>query len=71
MRIIRAAVAQSEHRETGVRSPAEAKDFFSSLCDQTSCDTQPASYPIGTGDPSGRGKARPGTNAGHLSPSNT
>jgi hypothetical protein len=36
---------------TGVRSPAEAKDFSSSLCVQTSFETHPASYPMGTGCP--------------------
>jgi hypothetical protein len=34
---------------TGVWSPAEAKDFFSSLCVQTSSETHPASYQMGTG----------------------
>jgi hypothetical protein len=31
---------------TGVRSPAEAKGFSSSLCIQTSSDSHPASFPI-------------------------
>jgi hypothetical protein len=34
---------------TGVLSPAEAKDFFSSLCVQTSSEAHPPSYPMGTG----------------------
>jgi hypothetical protein len=34
---------------TAVRSPAEAHDFSSSLCVQTSCEVHPASYPMGTG----------------------
>jgi hypothetical protein len=34
---------------TGVRPPAEAKDFSSSLCVQTSPEAHPASYPVGTG----------------------
>jgi hypothetical protein len=34
---------------TGVRSPAEAMDFSSSLCVQTSSHSHPASYPMGTG----------------------
>jgi hypothetical protein len=33
---------------TGVRSPAETKDFFASICVQTSSDAYPASYPKGT-----------------------
>jgi hypothetical protein len=36
---------------TGVRSPAEAMDFSSSLCVQTSSETHPVAYPVGTGDP--------------------
>jgi hypothetical protein len=34
---------------TGVRSPAETKDFFSDLCVQTSSEAHPASCPVGTG----------------------
>jgi hypothetical protein len=34
---------------TGVRSPAEAKDFSSSLCVQISSEEHTASYPMGTG----------------------
>jgi hypothetical protein len=40
-----------ENWTTGVRYPAEAKDFSSSLCVQTSSETHPASYPVGTGGP--------------------
>jgi hypothetical protein len=36
---------------TGVRSPAEAKDFSSSLCAQTCSEAHPASYQMGTGGP--------------------
>jgi hypothetical protein len=36
---------------TGVRSPAEAKDFSSSLCIQTSSEAYPASCPLGTRSP--------------------
>jgi hypothetical protein len=36
---------------TGLRSPAEAKDFPSSLCAQTGSDAHPSSYPMGTGGP--------------------
>jgi hypothetical protein len=34
---------------SGVRSPVEAKDVSSSICVQTSSETHPASYPVGTG----------------------
>jgi hypothetical protein len=34
---------------TGVRFPAEAKDFSSRLCVQTSSEAHPASYLLGTG----------------------
>jgi hypothetical protein len=50
-------------RATVVRSPAEAKDFSSSLCVQTSSEAHPASYPKGTG-----GKARPRRDADHSPP---
>jgi hypothetical protein len=36
---------------TGIRSPAEAKDFSSSFWVQTSSETLPASYRMGTGGP--------------------
>jgi hypothetical protein len=36
----------------GVRSPADTKDFSSSLCVKTCSGAHPASYPMGTGDPS-------------------
>jgi hypothetical protein len=48
-----------------VRSPAEAKDSSSSLCVHTSCEADPASYPMRTG-----GKARPGRDADHSPLSN-
>jgi hypothetical protein len=48
-----------------IRSPAEAKDFSSSLCDQTSSEAHPASYPMGTGGPFRGGKARPEHDANH------
>jgi hypothetical protein len=44
----------------GVRSPAEARDFSSSLCVQTRSGAHPAFCLIGTG-----GKARPGRDADH------
>jgi hypothetical protein len=37
---------------TEVQSPAEAKDFSSSFCVQTSSEANPAPYPTGTGVPS-------------------
>jgi hypothetical protein len=56
---------------TRVRSPAEAKYFSSSICVQTSSETHPASYPMGTGGPFPGGKARPGRDADHSSQSST
>jgi hypothetical protein len=53
----------------GVRSPAEAKDFSSSLCIQTGSGTHPASCTMGTGGPFPRSKARPGRDADHSPPS--
>jgi hypothetical protein len=49
----------------GVPCPVEAKDFCSSLCDQTSSGAHTASYPIGTGGPFPGDKARPGRDADH------
>jgi hypothetical protein len=34
---------------TGIRSPAEAKDFSCSLCFQTNSEDHQVSYPTGTG----------------------
>jgi hypothetical protein len=48
----------------GARSPAGAKDFSSILCVQTGSGAHPASCSMGTG-----GKARPGCDADHSSPS--
>jgi hypothetical protein len=40
----------SDYRlDNWVRSPAEAKDFSSNLCVQTSSEAHLASYPVGTG----------------------
>jgi hypothetical protein len=50
---------------TGVRSPAEAKDFSSGLCVQTSSENHSASYPRDMGESFSRGKARPGCDADH------
>jgi hypothetical protein len=43
----------------GDRSPAEAKDFSSSLCVQTGSEAHPASYTVGTRGPFSGGKAWP------------
>jgi hypothetical protein len=40
-----------DDRAIGVRSPAGAKDFSSSLCVQTGSGAHPASYTMGTGGP--------------------
>jgi hypothetical protein len=50
-------------------SPTEAEDFFSSPCVQTGSGAHPASYPMGTGGPFPGGKARPGRDADHSTPS--
>jgi hypothetical protein len=49
----------------GVRSPAGAKDFSSSLCVQTGSGAHPACCTMGTGGPFPGGKARPGRDADH------
>jgi hypothetical protein len=53
-----------DDRAIEVRSPTEAKDFFSNLCVQTGSEVHPASYTMGIG-----GKARPGHDADHSPPS--
>jgi hypothetical protein len=58
-----------DDRAIGVRSPAEEKDFSSSLCVQTGSGTHPASCTMGTGGPFPGGKARPGRDADHSPPS--
>jgi hypothetical protein len=55
--------------EIGVRSPAGAKDFSSSLCVQTGSGAHPASCTMSTGGPFPGGKARPGRDADHSPPS--
>jgi hypothetical protein len=50
---------------TGVRSPPEAEDFFSSLCVQTSFEAHPASYTVGNGGLFPGGKARSGLESDH------
>jgi hypothetical protein len=52
-----------------VRSPAEAKDFSSSLCVQTSSQAHPASCPVSTRSPLPRAKAQLGREADHSTPS--
>jgi hypothetical protein len=52
--------------------PDRGRGFFSSsLCVETGSGAHPASYPIGTGGPFPRGKARPGRDADHSPPSST
>jgi hypothetical protein len=58
-----------DDRAIGVRSPAGAKDFSSSLCVQTGSGAHPASCPKGTGGPFPGGKARQGHDADHSPPS--
>jgi hypothetical protein len=53
-----------DDRAIGVRSPAGAKDFSSSLFVQTGSGVHQASCTMGTG-----GKARPGRDADHSPPS--
>jgi hypothetical protein len=59
-----------DDRPIGLRSPARAKDFSSSLCVHTGSGVRPASCTIGTGGPFSGGKARPGRDADHSPPSN-
>jgi hypothetical protein len=58
-----------DDRAIKARSPAEAKDFSSSLCVQTRSEAHPASCTMGTGGPFPGGKARPGRDADHSPPS--
>jgi hypothetical protein len=58
-----------DDRAIGVRSPAGAKDFSSSLFVQTGFGAHAASCTMGTGDPFSGGKARPGRDADHSPPS--
>jgi hypothetical protein len=57
-----------DDRAIGVRSPAGAKDFSSSLCVQTGSGAHPASCTMGTGVLSPGVKARPGPDAHHSPP---
>jgi hypothetical protein len=58
-----------EDRAIGVRSPAGAKDFSSSVCVQTGSGAHPASCTVDTGGPFPGAKARPGRDADHSPPS--
>jgi hypothetical protein len=58
-----------DDRAIGVRFPAEAKDFSSSLCVQTGSWAHPASCTMGTGGPFPGSKARPERDADHSPPS--
>jgi hypothetical protein len=58
-----------DDRVIGVRSPAGAEDFPSSLCVQTGSGAHPASCPMGIGVLSAGIKARPGRDADHSPPS--
>jgi hypothetical protein len=49
-----------DDRAIGVRFPAEAKDFSSSLCVQTVSGAHPASCPMGTGGTFPGGKSAAG-----------
>jgi hypothetical protein len=54
-----------DDRTIGVRSPAGAEGFSSSLCVQTGSGAHPASCTMGIGGPFPGGKARPGRDADH------
>jgi hypothetical protein len=58
-----------DDRAIKARSPTGAEDFSSSPCVQTGSGAHLASYPMGTGGPFPGGKARPGRDADHSSPS--
>jgi hypothetical protein len=58
-----------DDRANGVRSPAGAKDFSSSLFVQTGSGAHPSFCTMGTGGPFPGGKARPGRGADHSPPS--
>jgi hypothetical protein len=57
-----------DDRAIEVRSPAEAKDFCSSLCVQTGSGAHPASCTMGAGGPFPGAKARPGRDGDHSPP---
>jgi hypothetical protein len=55
------------YQEIDVQSPAEVKDFYSSLCVQTGSGAHPASCTVGTGGPFPGAKAQPERDADHSS----
>jgi hypothetical protein len=56
--------------EIEFQSLAEAEDFSSSLCDQTSSGAYPASCTVGTAGPLSGAKVLPGRDADHSPTSN-
>jgi hypothetical protein len=58
-----------DDRTIEIRSPAEAKDFYSSLCVQRGSGAHPASCTMGTAGPFPGAKPRPGRDADHSPPS--
>jgi hypothetical protein len=58
-----------DDRAIEVRSPAEAKNFFCSICVQTGSGAHPASCTVGTGSHFSGSKTRPGLDANHSPPS--
>jgi hypothetical protein len=58
-----------DDRANGVRSPAGAEEFSSSLCVLTGTVAHPASCTMGTGGPFPGGKAWPGHDTDHSPPS--
>jgi hypothetical protein len=58
-----------DDRAIGVRYPAGAKDFSSSLCVQTGSGAHQASCTMGTGGPFPGAKVRPARDADHSPPS--
>jgi hypothetical protein len=58
-----------DNRAIEVRSPADEKDFSSSLCVQSSSGAHTASCTMGTGGSFPGAKARPGRDANHSPPS--
>jgi hypothetical protein len=67
--VIKLSVYGLDDRAIEVRSPAEARDFSSSLCVQTGSGAHPASCTMGTGGPFPGGKSRPGRDLDYSNPS--
>jgi hypothetical protein len=53
--------------QSGIRFPAEAKDFSFSFCVQTSSEAHRAFYPLSTRGPFPRVNVQPGRDANHSS----